>query len=272
MAFLNITEQGAVLRKKGQRLVVEKDENTLFDIPATKVKGVLIFGNVQVTTQALHLALQFEIELALFSYHGRLLGQLTPPATGNVALRQAQYACKADARFILTFSQAVVAAKAGNALAFLREFAHNHSETDVRENTSRLQAVLPQVKNSENLASLLGLEGTLAHIYFGAFAKMIRHTFSFDGRRKHPPPDPVDLPCFCGEGVKQFQLRRVLQMPAPNSQLSGGTSKPWWSAENGSNRDSSEAGRHGFDGPERLRSPTFPQARLWLPLIRTRPG
>jgi CRISPR-associated protein Cas1 len=192
VAFLYITEQGAVLRKQGQRLVVEKDGCPLLDIPAGKVKGVLIFGNVQVTIQAIHLALELEIELALFSYHGRLLGQLTPPATGNVALRQAQYACKVDPAFTLSFSRVVVAGKIGNALVFVREFAHNHPESDLRDEVTRLQAVQPQIEGSNDLSSLLGFEGTGARIYFEAFAKMVRHSFSFDGRHRRPPPDPVN--------------------------------------------------------------------------------
>lgn len=192
MAFLYITEQGAVLRKSGQRLVVEKDGSALFDIPASKVKGVLIFGNVQVSTQAMRLALELEIELALFSYHGRLLGQLTPPATGNVALRQAQYACKGDPGFTLTFSRAVVTGKLANALAFVREFAHNHPETDLQENVTRLEAARSQAGESSDLPALLGFEGTGARVYFDAFAKMVRHSFSFDGRHRRPPPDPVN--------------------------------------------------------------------------------
>lgn len=192
MAFLYITEQGAVLRKSGQRLVVEKDGNVLFESPAGKVKGILIFGNVQVTTQAIHMALQLEIELALFSYHGRLLGQLTPPATGNVALRQAQFACKADPVFALSFSRAIVTAKLGNALAFIREFAHNHSETDLREECANLQAACTGVTGREDLSALLGVEGNGARVYFQAFAKMVRHSFSFDGRHRRPPPDPAN--------------------------------------------------------------------------------
>ncbi len=192
MAFLYITEQGAVLRKQGQRLVVEKDGVVLFDIPASKVKGVLIFGNVQVTTQAIHLALQLEIELALFSYHGRLLGQLTPPATGNVALRQAQYACKANPDFTLSFSRAVVAGKLRNGLAFVREFSHNHPESGFEADVKKLDGLLSEIGAAEDLASLLGFEGAGARIYFEVFAGMIRHSFSFEGRHRHPPPDPVN--------------------------------------------------------------------------------
>ncbi len=210
MAFLYITEQGAVLRKKGQRMVVEKDGSVLSDVPASKVKGVLIFGNVQVTTQTIHLALALEIELALFSYHGRLLGQLTPPATGNVALRQAQYACKGDPGFTLSFSRAVVAGKLGNALAFVREFAHNHPETGLQDEVKRLQTVRSQVESSNQLPTLLGFEGTGARIYFEAFAKMVRHSFRFDGRHRHPPPDPVNALLSLGYSMVYNEISSLL--------------------------------------------------------------
>ncbi|NTU43471.1 MAG: hypothetical protein HGA78_10585, partial [Nitrospirales bacterium] len=54
MANLYLTEQGSVLRKTGERIVVEKDDEVLLDVPCSKIEAVLIFGNVQVTTQAVH--------------------------------------------------------------------------------------------------------------------------------------------------------------------------------------------------------------------------
>ncbi len=192
MAFLYITEQGSVLRKRGQRIVVEKDENTLLDIPASKVEGVLLFGNVQVSTQALHLALQLDIELAFFSYHGKLLGQLTPPAGGNVALRQAQYARKCDECFVLSLCRTIVGGKLANSLALVRGFAHNHPDSDLREEIRDIESARAQAEETTGLPSLLGVEGAGARVYFQAFAKMVRHSFNFEARRRHPPPDPVN--------------------------------------------------------------------------------
>ena len=101
MAFIYVTEQGAVLQKRGRRLLVQKEGKLLLDMPAIKVEGVLIFGNVQFTTQALRLMLEENIEMALFSSRGRLLGQLTSPVTKNIALRKAQYARADDPDFAL---------------------------------------------------------------------------------------------------------------------------------------------------------------------------
>ncbi|MBW1698621.1 MAG: CRISPR-associated endonuclease Cas1 [Deltaproteobacteria bacterium] len=192
MAYLYITEQGALLKKSGQRLVVLKDGEKLADIPAAKIDGVLIFGNVQFTTQAVQLLFQQNIELALLSSHGKLLGQLASPVTKNIHLRQAQYARKNDNIFVLKFSKAVVFGKLSNALELMREFSHNHPDTDIGKEKDRLAALCDQIDSESDLSYLLGMEGLGSRIYFQAFAKMIRHSFSFQGRRRRPAPDPVN--------------------------------------------------------------------------------
>jgi CRISPR-associated protein Cas1 len=192
MAFVYVTEQGAVLKKTGERLLVEKDEETLLDIPADKVEGVLVFGNVQFTTQAAQLLLNQGVEMALFTRHGRLLGQLTSPFTKNITLRQAQYAKSGDPRFALAFCKAIIEAKVSNSLELIREFSHNHPETALSEETSQIATLLPRVGEALDLSRILGLEGASSHSYFQAFGKMIRHSFNFEGRIRRPAPDPVN--------------------------------------------------------------------------------
>ena len=87
MANLYLTEQNSILRKTGDRLIVEKDEQVLLDVPCHKIQAVLIFGNVQFTTQAVHELFEHGIEMAILTRTGRLVGQLTSPATKNIFLR-----------------------------------------------------------------------------------------------------------------------------------------------------------------------------------------
>lgn len=192
MAFIYLTEQGSVLRREGQRLLVVKDDATLLDIPAEKVEGVLIFGNVQFTTQAVHLLFQEGIEMALFTRHGKLLGQLTSPATKNITLRQAQYAKNTDQSFVLSLSRTIVMGKLTNSLELVREFGHNHSEVSLEDEKTRFIDILNRVPSCPDLPSLLGLEGSGANSFFDAFGKMIRHSFHFNGRKKRPATDPVN--------------------------------------------------------------------------------
>jgi CRISP-associated protein Cas1 len=91
MANIYLTEQGSVLKKTGDRLIVEKDKEVLLDVQCSKIEAVLIFGNVQFTTQAVRELFEHGIEMALLTKSGRLIGQLTSPFTKNIELRVEQF-------------------------------------------------------------------------------------------------------------------------------------------------------------------------------------
>ncbi|MBW1992450.1 MAG: CRISPR-associated endonuclease Cas1 [Deltaproteobacteria bacterium] len=210
MAVLYLTQQGAVLQRQGQRLLVAKDGQTLADIPVAKLEAVLVFGRVHLTTSALQLCLAHGVELALFTRRGRLLGQLTSPFPKNIKLRQAQYARAAEPAFVLSLAQTLVAAKLPNSLALVREFAHNHPDTDFKPELNRLAAFPDQAGLMPDLAALLGLEGAGSRTYFAAFAKMVRRTFDFHGRRRHPAPDPGNALLSLGYTLVYNELSSLL--------------------------------------------------------------
>ena len=87
MANIYLTEQGSVLRKTGNRLTVYKNDEILLDVQCSKIDSVLIFGNVQFTTQqAVHELFEHGIEMALLTRTGRLVGQIPSPFTKNIEL------------------------------------------------------------------------------------------------------------------------------------------------------------------------------------------
>ena len=210
MAFLYITEQGAVIKKSGARLLVEKDKEKLLDIPASKIEGVLVFGNVQFTTQAVQLMFREGIEMGIFTRRGKLLGQLTSPATKNIDLRQHQYHRHNDSRFPLALAGTIVGAKLENSLAMVREFFHNHPDSDLASEMARLKELCSQAHGQGNLQSLLGLEGVGAKAYFDAFGKMVLRSFQFTGRRRRPAPDPVNALLSLGYTLVYNEIESLL--------------------------------------------------------------
>src|SRR5436305_6568612 len=135
MTVLYLTEQGSIVRKTSDRLIVEKDHEVLLEVPCLKLETVLIFGNVQVTTQALHEMLDHGIELAYLTRSGRLRGQLTPPKARNIRVRMSQYEASRSEAFCLRLAQALVTAKIGNEAAVLRGCRRNPPAASAREET-----------------------------------------------------------------------------------------------------------------------------------------
>ncbi len=192
MANLYLTEQNSILRKTGDRLIVEKDDEVLLDVPCHKIEAVLIFGNVQFTTQAVHELFEHGIEMAILTRTGKLIGQITSPATKNITLRIRQFSKFEDESFRLEFAKTIVAAKIQNGLNLIRIHAYNHPETDFTGVIDSLRIKIESVEASSSLGQLLGIEGSAATVYFDAFGRMIRGEFGFPGRRKRPPTDPVN--------------------------------------------------------------------------------
>ena len=108
MAFLYLTQQGSVLRKTGDRLLVEKDDEILMDLPYHKLDHILVFGNIQITTQAMAEMLEKGVPVSLFSHQGTYRGALTPAHGKNVILRMHQFEAFRDGERALGIAKSVV--------------------------------------------------------------------------------------------------------------------------------------------------------------------
>lgn len=192
MANLYVTEQNSVLRKTGDRLIVQKENQTLLDVQCHKIEAVLIFGNVQFTTQVVHELFEHGIEMAILTRTGRLIGQITSPSPKNIFLRIAQFKKYEDPAFRLALAKAIVAGKIANSVNLVRRFAYNHPEVDLAPELERMDASARSLEDAGSPGQLNGIEGGAAKSYFAAFGKMMLGDFTFSGRKKRPAPDPVN--------------------------------------------------------------------------------
>jgi CRISPR-associated protein Cas1 len=192
MPNLYVTEQGAVIGKTGDRIVVRKKGETLLDVRSAEIGSVLIFGHVQISTQAMHTLLAQGVELALMTQTGKLVGLLSSPHTKSINLRLDQFKRYQDERFKLKLARRIVAAKISNQRRLIAGFDHNHPAVELKELLGTLEAGTASAERAESLDSLRGIEGSSARAYFSGFGKMILGDFSFEGRQKHPSPDPVN--------------------------------------------------------------------------------
>lgn len=210
MANLYLIEQGAVIRKTGDRLIVEKDDTELLEIECFKLETIFLFGNVHVTTPALTELLDHDIELALLTLGGRLKGQLTPPKAKNVLLRMAQYQKSQDPSVALPLARAFVDAKVRNALALLTRQHRNYPERGFASYRDELDRLRASVTTAETLDSLRGFEGTAARSYFAGFALACRTELAFEGRRRRPPTDPINALLSFGYTLVGAELASLL--------------------------------------------------------------
>lgn len=192
MATLYLTEQGSKLGKKSRRLVVEKDDKILLEVPEFKVDRVLIFGNVQITTQAIAFLLGNGIETSFLTMQGRLKGRLSPIESKNVLLRIKQYEKYHDNDFRLKIARPIIKAKIANSRTILLRYARNHPDVNLDESKRRLDDCMKNVESKESIKSLMGVEGIAASIYFRSYGRMFSRELQFEKRQRRPARDPVN--------------------------------------------------------------------------------
>lgn len=192
MSVLYLTEQGSVLGRRQRRLIVTKDGNILKEVSGLRLERILIFGNVQITAQAMAYLLEQGIETSLLSSHGKFRGRLAPVESKNVFLRIAQYERYLDERFPVEHSRRIVEAKIRNARTLITRYGYDHKEEGFDDIVEVLKRALVSLPNKEKVATILGVEGHSTAAYFRAFGKMLRREFQFSTRSRRPPKDPVN--------------------------------------------------------------------------------
>ena len=193
MAVLYIKEQGAMLRRSGERVLVTKGTETLLDIPVFRIENVALIGNVQVSTQAARLMMENGVDVSYFTYGGKYLGRTTAEASGNIFLRFEQYQCYLDERRRLEIAEAIVRNKIQNQLALIRTTRWKDETFDWKSRAERIEKQLMQVGEKTCANELMGVEGICSQVYFQAFAEMLKGDFLFQGRNRRPPKDPVNI-------------------------------------------------------------------------------
>jgi CRISPR-associated protein Cas1 len=213
MAVLYLTEDGSVLRKRNERLVVEKEDKELLEVELRRLSSVLMLDSVQVTTQALVQLLNFGVEFAIFSHQGKLLGQLTPPLARNILLRKAQFRKETDMGFAVAQAREIVTAKVRNSAQVLTRYVWDApgQRPAAKEAIGKLEMIARTIASCENRSRLLGLEGSAAAVYWTAFGEMFKAPgITFSGRKKHPPPDPVNAVLSFGYALLTNSLQSLL--------------------------------------------------------------
>ena len=186
-----VQTQGAVVGKSGDQLEVRQKGQTLQKVRLMEISQLSIFGNVQVTAQAVRELCDRNIPVCHFTYGGWFSGITTGMSHKNVELRCRQYMGAMTSETSLLIARRMVFGKIKNCRTLLRR-NHSHPPAAI---LSELDRLAERAEAASSLDNLLGIEGAAARTYFSEFSGMIKAgslEFDFNGRNRRPPRDPVN--------------------------------------------------------------------------------
>lgn len=214
---LYLNTQGHRVGLKSERLIIKDGDSVVDEIRLSDVTHVALFGNIQLSTQAVQELCEQEIPVAYFSMGGWFYGLTRGHGLKNVHTRLRQFAAAANPLHCLALAQKIVQAKIRNHRTLLMRL---HVQPPAAAVTG-LKEIAGRVPNARGLDELLGMEGAAAALYFQHFAGLIKagdddlddeipglemslksqerrqaeaeaFTFDFAQRRRRPPTDPVN--------------------------------------------------------------------------------
>ncbi|MCD6490456.1 MAG: CRISPR-associated endonuclease Cas1 [Thermodesulfobacterium sp.] len=164
------------ISRKSERLFI-KTAYTKGSIPLSNVDGILIFGKVKLTSDAISLCMKKQIPILLLTIYGQIKAQILPPLNSEAMKKRLK---QVGLYFLKRLDIAKYLVK--------RKCLEIEYVFDIN-----LEHFKIKVESASNYAVLLGLEGQVSKMMFQKFEEMINLTsFTFRERNYHPPKDEVN--------------------------------------------------------------------------------
>ena len=210
---LYVNTPGVFVSKKGETVVVKDKDETLSEVRIKDLHHLAVFGPAQVSTALIQTLCEHEVPISYFSIGGWFYGLTRGHGLTNVFTRIRQFARAAEPEHALPLARLFAYGKIRNQRTLLMR---NHIEpppTALRALKHAASAALV----APSRATLLGIEGAAALVYFRNFSGMIKgnddqddipgleettvdraaaaqtaFSFDFKTRNRRPPRDPVN--------------------------------------------------------------------------------
>jgi CRISPR-associated protein Cas1 len=201
MSVLYITQPDAVINKAQEafKIALKQEDGTWQkrSLPAKTIEQIVLMGNPQITGDALSYALDLGMPVHYLTHFGKYIGSALPGYSRNGQLRLAQFELYRDTEKRLDLVKAIVAAKIHNQ----RSLLYRHGQKD-----DPLKLRKSQLKEQQTLEQIRGIEGIAAREYFSYWNDILKHGWTFPGRKRRPPSDPVNALLSFAYGLLRVQV------------------------------------------------------------------
>jgi CRISP-associated protein Cas1 len=186
---------GAALRRNGGRFIIRAGERELA-VSAQKVESILVTTGVLLSSDALKLAVDHNIDVVFLDPNGEPFGRFWQNRMGSTAAIRRRQLEVAEAAEGLEIVRGWCEAKLRNQVDFLEELGQRRpadqaifesTTRTIRDSRERITKLGGSV--DEQRATLMGLEGVAGRVYFACLGRLVPDVHRFEGRSRNPAQD-----------------------------------------------------------------------------------
>ncbi len=202
-------------------------------IPLIKVDDVVVMGDITLTTAAIHLLLEKNVEIHFLNAYGSFKGRLSPGLSKNALLRLKQHQMHHEIGQRCRLAKRFVIGKLSNQRMLFQRHNRRQEHPVFTQGIQHMAATIRQITalpinevppplltsgdtgiHGTQIETLLGLEGAGSAAYFSCFHRLLsdQQTWSFPGRIRRPPTDPINALLSYGYALLTSQVSSAVQI------------------------------------------------------------
>lgn len=211
---LIINSYGAYLHRRGDRFAV-KNEEKVTEVAADKVETILITTSATLSTDAVALALERNVDIVFLDKFGDPMGRVWHSKLSSTT-RIRRWQLKAEETpegFALALGFMVQ--KAEQQIEFVKDLKKNRQDrsdefAEVIESMKALLSELQALKGTgkDLRERVMGIEGIISRKYFGILSSSLPKKWQFVGRSRDPAKDWFNAMLNYGYGVLYSHVER----------------------------------------------------------------
>lgn len=218
---LFINTPGAYLHVKDEMFEIrftKEGKEEKHQIAAHKVSSIVLPKAAALSTDSIHLAMKFNIDIVLVENDGHPVGRFWHSKLGSTTrIRKNQLETSLSPEAIRWTKQWVLR-KIENQAEFIKDLMkHRPKQNDfLHAQAEKIRALavstgqLQGEKITDVADTLRGLEGTAGRIYFETISAVIAEPYTFQGRSSRPAKDPFNAFLNYAYGILYSRVERVL--------------------------------------------------------------
>ncbi|MHC9540909.1 MAG: CRISPR-associated endonuclease Cas1 [Vulcanimicrobiota bacterium] len=212
---LVINTYGSYLQKNGDCFKVKNDDK-VFEVSVKKVSSIMITTAAYITTDAIKLAMDHNIDVIFLDEYGDPYGRVWHSKLGSTTLIRRRQLEIAEEKEGLTLALDFVKRKFDNQIEFLIDLrkSRSHISTEItnfidrlRESRSRLDSIEGII--DEVRGTIMGIEGSAGRFYFEALSFILPDRFKFSGRSRNPAKDEFNALLNYAYGVLYSKVEKA---------------------------------------------------------------
>lgn len=213
---LIINTFGTSLTRNGDGFVINGKDGS-HRVPSESVSSILIGKGVQITSDAVMLAVEKEIEVLFVSKSGDPVGRVWSPKYGSVStIRKGQLNFSYSKEAVEWIKNIIMKKIENQQALLLMMMTDGGTDSIVKKAVGRLEDYRKKIGALEgNLVSdvapkIRGWEGISSKIYFETLNLFIPEQFRFESRSQHPAKDAVNALLNYGYGLLYGKIEGAL--------------------------------------------------------------